>query len=249
MSNGNTQILDRGGGDVGDVGGFISLFATPVPNLRLINKNRSLNALVSIENHRHHRHLRRHCQKLRNRNLRERIRHSSCELSQQEVCGPRSERSRTYVKRRKTPDKEVYLAQSARILSRGVSPLFHGTRYLSQILQSGALEPQEPGDCAVCFTRSPEEAAYWATIERDDPDEYGAILVFDRDRLKRNFRLEPISTITWRDEHEERVWYRDIPLGCGLIGIVQERPASVHLRRSPLRFLKEGRPLKRRRSR
>jgi hypothetical protein len=124
---------------------------------------------------------------------------------------------------------ERFLIESARLLARGVSPLFHGTRYLSQILQYGALRAAEIGDCVVCFTRSPEEAAFWATLERDDGNELGAVLVFDRDRLRTRYRLDPVNASELRDEHEERVWCRDISLGCALIGIVQERALQMSL--------------------
>jgi hypothetical protein len=81
-------------------------------------------------------------------------------------------------------DPELWLARRARELGAGLSPLFHGTRYASKILDSGTLRWSEVGRQVVCFTKSPEAAAYWATIERDCDDGRGAIFIFDRDRLQ-----------------------------------------------------------------
>jgi hypothetical protein len=133
------------------------------------------------------------------------------------------------IKKTTTVSSERFLIKSARLLARGVSPLFHGTRYLSQILRCGALRAAEIGDCVVCFTRSPEEAAFWATLKRDDGNELGAVLVFDRDRLRTRYRLDAGNASELRDEHEERVWFRDISLGCALIGVVEERPLQISL--------------------
>jgi len=60
------------------------------------------------------------------------------------------------------------------------SVLFHGTRYHTSILRSGMLLFATSGAPVVCFSRSPEVAAYWATLPRDDDEGCGAVFVFDR---------------------------------------------------------------------
>lgn len=116
----------------------------------------------------------------------------------------------------------VWLAGCARDLAKGTDALFHGTRHLGAILGNAVLA------CSinvpkVAFTRSPEEAAYWATLERDDDEGRGAILVFDRHGLSAHYRLECChDECATYDEQEERVWERHILLPAGLIGVVGE---------------------------
>ena len=43
------------------------------------------------------------------------------------------------------------------------------------------------------FTPSPEVAAHWATLPRDDYAGTGAILVFDQPSLKTRYKLECIN--------------------------------------------------------
>ena len=118
---------------------------------------------------------------------------------------------------------EVWLARQARELASGLSPLFHGTRYLNPILSDGYLKPTGNPQ-AVRFTRSADAAAYWATMERGEgEDGRGAILVFDRNRLNARFRLELIDDSLYIAEQEELVSGRKLPLGLALIGIISER--------------------------
>ena len=56
--------------------------------------------------------------------------------------------------------------------------LFHGTQYRSLILATGMLKFPDVGSPCVSFCRSPDVAAYWATLPRDDGDGSGAIFVF-----------------------------------------------------------------------
>ena len=74
-------------------------------------------------------------------------------------------------------DLKSWLIQRARYLAVGINPLFHGTRYPNEILASGYLSHGSVGDLAVCFSRSPEEAAFWATLEREDEPSDHAVSV------------------------------------------------------------------------
>ena len=68
------------------------------------------------------------------------------------------------------------LSAKAREIARGRDALFHGTRYRA-ILASGFLRAAEVGPNCVCFSRSPEVAAFSATLPRDDDEGSGAIFV------------------------------------------------------------------------
>ena len=115
---------------------------------------------------------------------------------------------------------QLWLAKRSRSLAVGISPLFHGTRYPNAILESGMLQPSSVGDTVVCFSRSPEEAAFWATLPRDDDEGHGAVMVFDRNRLSMRYRLEIWhDDMAQVDEQEERIWDRDVLLTAGLIGV------------------------------
>lgn len=128
------------------------------------------------------------------------------------------------------PDPRLFsadLARRARALGKGQDVLFHGTPYPSSILSAGVIRYSKIGDQAVCLTRCPEEASYWASLERDDDEGRGAILVLDRASLRSCLRVEPHQDFTWgyegsRDETEERIWFRDVQLGPHLLGFVAE---------------------------
>jgi hypothetical protein len=70
-----------------------------------------------------------------------------------------------------------------------------------------------PSPQAVSFTRSPKVAPHWATFQRDDDEQAGAILVFDRASLKTRYKVECIDdgwktdpskfNEFWRAEHDE----------------------------------------------
>ena len=63
---------------------------------------------------------------------------------------------------------ERELALLARKLTRNRDVLYHGTRYRHSILKMEVLFRPEVGDDAVSLTRSPEVAAYWALLKRDN---------------------------------------------------------------------------------
>ena len=117
--------------------------------------------------------------------------------------------------------------QEARAIAGRREVLYHGTRHLRSVLRMNTLFCSYPGDKQISFTRSPEVAAYVASIERDNDEGEGAVLVFNRRALQNRYRLD-----LWHDFHEmeemeemeERVWGRDIPevqrylLGIAMVG-------------------------------
>ena len=83
----------------------------------------------------------------------------------------------------------------------------------------------EIGATCVCFSRSPEVAAFSATLPRDDDEGSGTILIFDRQSLKTRYKLTCHADQSERDgqivnEFEERVYVRDVEIGPHLIGLV-----------------------------
>jgi hypothetical protein len=117
---------------------------------------------------------------------------------------------------------DAWLARWARTQASGWNALFHGTRYLSCILSDGYLKSTGNPD-RVRFSRSALAAAYWATLPREDDEGRGAILVFDRDRLRMRYRLELVDESWSIAEQEEFISSRDVPLGCALIGVTSQQ--------------------------
>jgi hypothetical protein len=127
-----------------------------------------------------------------------------------------------------TNQHERDLARIARQTAAGRDVLFHGTRHAKSILTTGVLFYSTPGDPGVFFTRSPEIAAYWALMDRESDEGWGAILIFDRQSLRCRYRVEP-----WHnpfcddkagrtDEMEERIRESVTDVGRHLIGYVTE---------------------------
>jgi hypothetical protein len=124
------------------------------------------------------------------------------------------------------------LSAKARESAKGHDALFHGTRYRALILASGFLKTAEIGPNCVCFSRSPEVAAFSATLPREDDEGSGAILIFDRASLKTRYKLECYADRWLRDgqivnEFEERVYLRDVEIGSHLIGLVSAPKANL----------------------
>jgi hypothetical protein len=124
------------------------------------------------------------------------------------------------------------LSAKAREIARGCDVLFHGTRYCGLILASAFLKAAEVGPNCVCFSRSPEVAAFSATLPREDDEGSGATMVFDRASLKTRYKLECYSDRWLRDGHmvnevEERVYVRDVEIGSHLIGMVTAPKVSL----------------------
>jgi hypothetical protein len=104
--------------------------------------------------------------------------------------------------------------------------LYHGTRYAELILKTGVLLYSDPGQPKVSFTRSPEVAAYFALLERDDDEGRGSVFIFDRQSLERRYKVEANPEVDWHtktlfhDEAEEEIWANVIDIGNHLIGLV-----------------------------
>jgi hypothetical protein len=137
------------------------------------------------------------------------------------------------------------LARRARQVSRGGEVLFHGTRYRNSILASGILKFGESGSLAVSFTRSPDAAAYWASMPRDDDEGSGAIFIFDRSSLRSRYKLEcHADSCALINEFEERVVARDVEIGPHMIALVaspilkQSSEARVRARTAKMRVVK-----------
>jgi hypothetical protein len=104
--------------------------------------------------------------------------------------------------------------------------LYHGTRYAELILKTGVLFYSDPGQPKVSFTRSPEVAAYFALLERDDDEGRGSVFIFDRQSLERRYKVEANPEVDWHtktlfhDEAEEEIWANVIDISNHLIGLV-----------------------------
>jgi hypothetical protein len=126
-------------------------------------------------------------------------------------------------------DREIVMARLARKVGHGRNAIYHGTRHLPLVLRSGKLLPY--GD-AVFFTRSPEVAAYWASMMGREIDQFsGGILVLNRISLVQNYRLEPSCYAEdWEyDEREESVWGRSVNIRRHLLGVVRQADADAIL--------------------
>jgi hypothetical protein len=70
--------------------------------------------------------------------------------------------------------------------------LFYGTRCPIRILDSDRIEHSPGGFPSISLSRSPDVAAYFSALPRDELDEegLGAVFVLDRKALRYNYRLE-----------------------------------------------------------
>ena len=118
------------------------------------------------------------------------------------------------------------LAGMARQKAMDRDALYHGTRFAELILNTGVLFYSDPGKPQVSFTRSPEVAAYFALLERDDDEGRGSVFIFDRQSLERRYKVEANPEVDWHtktlfhDEAEEEIWANVIDIGNRLIGLV-----------------------------
>jgi hypothetical protein len=84
----------------------------------------------------------------------------------------------------------------------------------------------EIGVPAVFLTRSPEVAAYWALLKRDNDEGRGSIFVFDRQSLTSRYKIQCNPEVYWHsdrtfhDEAEEQIFDDVTKIGDHLIGIV-----------------------------
>jgi hypothetical protein len=128
-------------------------------------------------------------------------------------------------------DWEVVMARLARRIGRGHNAIYHGTRHLPLVLRTGKLVWPDFLQTAVFFSRSPEVAAYWATMMGSEADQFsGGVLVLDRTSLAQNYRLKPSRYGEgWADEREESIWERAISFRRHLIGVVREADVDTVL--------------------
>ena len=89
------------------------------------------------------------------------------------------------------------LAGMARQKAMDRDALYHGTRYAELILKTGVLLYSDPGQPKVSFTRTPEVAAYFALLERDDDEGRGSVFIFDRQSLERRYNFKPDPKVYW----------------------------------------------------
>ena len=110
--------------------------------------------------------------------------------------------------------RAIALAQAARPLVRSSRPLvFHGTRYGRKILNENTLKFPGLGICSLHFSRQLPVGIYFALLDGRDNDEgVGAVLVLDRDRLARDYRVECYNADLPRQDSEadELIYARDI---------------------------------------
>jgi hypothetical protein len=140
-------------------------------------------------------------------------------------------------------DREIVMARLARKIGRGHDAIYHGTRHLPLVMRTGKLHPSDVGDRAVFFTRSPEVAAYWASMMGWEIDQFcGGILVLNRTSLVQNYRLEPSRYAEdWKyDEREESVWGRSINIRRHLLGVVRQVDVDAIVGPPRRRFLPNG---------
>src|SRR6516225_10486897 len=78
-----------------------------------------------------------------------------------------------------------------------------------------------------CRSRAPPEvAAYWALLERDYDEGCGSVFIFDRQSLKRRYKVKANPEVYWHtktlfhDEAEEEIWANVTDIGNHLIGLV-----------------------------
>jgi hypothetical protein len=132
------------------------------------------------------------------------------------------------------------LTDRARIMSRlarkktgwGNCVLYHGTRYLPLVLRIGKLVPSTIGEMGVFFSRSPETAAYFATILGYKEEHLSpGILILDRNSLAQSYRIEPnrYDVFDDRDEREEVVWRRIVSFRRHLLGVVRDADVTSKL--------------------
>ena len=131
---------------------------------------------------------------------------------------------------------ERELALLARKLATNRDVLYHGTRYRQSILKTETLFRPEVGVDAVSFTRSPEVAAYWALLNRDDDEGRGSILVCDRQSLASHYKIKCNPQVYWHgdtafhDEAEEQIFDNVTKIGDHLIGIVSRPTVKLSQR-------------------
>jgi hypothetical protein len=129
---------------------------------------------------------------------------------------------------RKYGAPERALAAKARKIAKGRRVLYHGTRYAHAILATDTINTPATAEASVSFTRSAEEAAFWALLSRGregQPEDEGggAVLIFDRRSLQANYSITLYhdDVAATGDENEEAIWQDVHNVGKHLIGKVE----------------------------
>jgi hypothetical protein len=122
-------------------------------------------------------------------------------------------------------DRERVMASLARKIGRGSEAIYHGTRRLPDVLRRGKLVPPLSGETGIFFSRSPETAAYFASLLQTKVSRYSpGVLVLNRRSLIQNYRLEPsrYDPESNQDEREEVIWNRVVNVRRHLMGVVSD---------------------------
>jgi hypothetical protein len=140
-------------------------------------------------------------------------------------------------------DRERVMARLAKNIGRGRDVIYHGTRALPDVMRAGKLIPADLAECAVFFSRSPEVAAYFASLmgEKEERRSPG-ILILDRNSMRQRYRLEPnrYDPFHRHNEREEAVWGRSVSFRRHLLGVVSEANVSEVLGPARRRYLPRG---------
>jgi hypothetical protein len=142
-------------------------------------------------------------------------------------------------------DRERVMARLVRKIGRGSEAIYHGTRHLPDVLRRGKLVPPLSGETGIFFSRSPETAAYFASLLQSKASRYSpGVLVLNRRSLTQSYRLEPhrYDAESDQDEREEVIWNRIVNVRRHLLGVVSDGDVTKILgppthRYLPPRFL------------
>ena len=124
------------------------------------------------------------------------------------------------------------MAKLARKIGRRSDAIYHGTRNLSDVLRCGKLVPPLNGETGVFLSRSPETAAYFASLLQIDGSRHSpGVLVLNRRSLTQSYRLEPsrYDQESEQDEQEEAIWNRSVNFRRHLLGVVGESDVTAIL--------------------
>ena len=127
-------------------------------------------------------------------------------------------------------DRGRVMAQLARKIARGSDAIYHGTRHLDNVLRCGKLIPPLNGEPGIFLSRSPEAAAYFASLLQTQASGYSpGVLVLNRRSLTQSYRLEPsrYDVDSDQDEREEVVWDRIINVRRHLLGVVWDADVDL----------------------
>jgi len=129
-------------------------------------------------------------------------------------------------------DRERVMAQLARKIGRGCDAIYHGTRHLPLVLRYGKLLPPPGGERGIFLSRSPETAAYFASLfEFDGSHSSPGVLVLNRRSLTQSYSLKPRRYDQEReqDEREEVIWGRMVNIRRHLLGVVGDSDVTAIL--------------------